>query len=773
MEQVKQVTYKILKRGRKWYTGQSLDTGYENQIAMGEMEFEVGGTYTFNARIVKETSSHGTKVQVYPLTNEQKEDAEREQRKQMLLKECKKCLGYCKDNYTYYESGFDTLHRDMEELKNLGVDVAGMEKEVQELAAEKKVNKYRATFKKYLEYIKTSNGVYHNGIDICKDAMASLKELGFDTSKLKEKLALAVDEKVTEENRKAALKLVNAVKEEIKANEIPDMNSLNQVPDEYRNELLELYNERFGYLKNDEVLKNNRDRFIKQCFTTVDADRLVQMLVNENKLRLHRSWERFSEEELKKLSVELGKLLVNASVDGKMYILNARIPKETYKQFMKDNRLRRLSSVLLKNVEEFENNNLIIAYDMPDCICTAPEEMVEQLYHNGFLKDVEHVENEEDRDAARIRMYMSEPLEGTWDYRKECVDGQEYYLVRVLKSMQTRHEDRTYYAYYLLGMDSDTKQGFCHRIEWHEEGHYEHMSVAGILKDVFYANEGYERLQGDIVCKEVDYRVMLEQHKSIVTDEGINIMSNGAVIATKEASTKVVEKFYEDGNLASEDSRGWKNDYRKSEVAFRKNFILKAREGGSLYTEGEYKTKRTCPDEFRSYCKSIESVYVQGDCYFQKTAGIIELKNEDKDKLIEVRLKDFIDEEELNEWTKLQFNYYFRYVECEEKPFKNVEIHADKARRIHLFNNEKAVPKYNDMFFREADEVTSEVANIGNHIIDGEIILWDNRVSGARLVKGGFELDHHQHKHVKHGEEGKYYILRPAKRHKTRKDLRD
>lgn len=61
-----------------------------------------------------------------------------------------------------------------------------------------------------------------------------------------------------------------------------------------------------------------------------------------------------------------------------------------------------------------------------------------------------------------------------------------------------------------------------------------------------------------------------------------------------------------------------------------------------------------------------------------------------------------------------------------------------------------------------------ECKHIGSHVINGDVVDY-NSSGTARLINGPFELEHHEHSNQKFGIEGKYYVLRQAKKHITRR----
>ncbi len=71
MEQIKQVTYKITKIGRKWFEAVQLDKKFIVKIEINEnsKHFALNETYTFSAKILTEYSKYGTTIKIYPISD--------------------------------------------------------------------------------------------------------------------------------------------------------------------------------------------------------------------------------------------------------------------------------------------------------------------------------------------------------------------------------------------------------------------------------------------------------------------------------------------------------------------------------------------------------------------------------------------------------------------------------------------------------------------------------------------------------------------------------
>lgn len=111
MSDIKTVTYKILKKGRKWLEGHVPGKDYLNKIEINEVskEYVVGETYTFEAKLVWNQSKYGSSLEVYPLTSQEKEENKNIEKREKILK----WLGYVKEKAYkegyLYKNGYQTV----------------------------------------------------------------------------------------------------------------------------------------------------------------------------------------------------------------------------------------------------------------------------------------------------------------------------------------------------------------------------------------------------------------------------------------------------------------------------------------------------------------------------------------------------------------------------------------------------------------------------------------------------------------------------------------
>lgn len=107
---LKKVTYKILKIGRKWIEGIEPGKSYKNKIERNDAtkNFKEGETYTFNAEVKWEYSKYGTSVTVFPATDEVKEVNQTARNRQEIIK----WLGYIENSLKegrLYQNGLDKV----------------------------------------------------------------------------------------------------------------------------------------------------------------------------------------------------------------------------------------------------------------------------------------------------------------------------------------------------------------------------------------------------------------------------------------------------------------------------------------------------------------------------------------------------------------------------------------------------------------------------------------------------------------------------------------
>jgi len=109
---LKNVTYKILKIGRKWIEAVEPGKIYKNKIEKNDVtkDFKVGEIYTFNAEVKWEHTKYGSSVTVYPVSDEAKKINKDAGKRQEIIK----WLGYIKnslDKGYLYKNGLEKVRQ--------------------------------------------------------------------------------------------------------------------------------------------------------------------------------------------------------------------------------------------------------------------------------------------------------------------------------------------------------------------------------------------------------------------------------------------------------------------------------------------------------------------------------------------------------------------------------------------------------------------------------------------------------------------------------------
>jgi hypothetical protein len=182
-------TYKITKKGRKWFQAEKVDGGYKAQIEINDTskEWEVNSIVEFDGKFEKKVNYGHTKVFIYPCTEEQKEQ-EKEQ------KEIEKWLTYVENQTEYvYTNGVNNL-----EKYNLNQEQKIRLNKAIEIATINKNNQYVY----YIEENIKNGKWYQKGEDTILKNCETYK---INVSEYKEKIAEL--KKTYEEQKEAKIKL--------------------------------------------------------------------------------------------------------------------------------------------------------------------------------------------------------------------------------------------------------------------------------------------------------------------------------------------------------------------------------------------------------------------------------------------------------------------------------------------------------------------------------------------------------------------------------------
>lgn len=763
---IKKVNYKIIKKGRKWFKGEN-EKGYVNNIEINEVSknFEIGEKYNFWARIEKEVTKFGTKIKIFPVSEKEIKESENNKKIEKIIEQIEKNLRYIEDNYGWWYSKGENK-------------ILELIKELEKLEQEERVEEYK---NKLLELKRN----YYNNIITLKieEAYQNISELNFNDykyNKLKELIKKSENiiskemyrkyktilenilEKKKEQDEKIYIsrkkekqqKLLEKLIEDIDNNLYFSSQELSEEkfhPDLHNNllKVKKKYNEKFGFLDKDKKLTNNMDIFLRNVFEKINYKNFIlnniQTAFNNHIID---DIDEYKEEYLKYHE----NILETISYKDDIYILDISLNKDDFKYLIKKGYINNF----LNYVREYIKNNKIQDIDELEILeiyrdrsiyySKYPETVIKYLYVKEYIKPIEN------EDLEKLKLWTNIPSHNNWEYRKEYAFGQEYFLIKEEKNNPLRQERNKYYAYYIVGYDSDTKRGFQHRIPWKPEGYYESKSIKEIIDEIFYYNKGYKRIQGDLVVKEINYEEITTKKKITEIKKYLKILNcDNNYINTCIMSKKTIEetKTYKDNKLLSSDIEKFEKDFGlNNNIELRKDFVLKIingvayKESGIIYVKGNFK--------FIKKCKEME----------------FNLKNE------EVML---ITKEKIEGFDKLAYGYYHKIFKSTEsikensKELERMDIYVDGKKQ---YCDDVSLIKLNDKYIKR---YKNRLFNIGNHQIVGNIIAANNIYTNniIRIIKGKFKLYHSSHSFVEYGEENKYYALRPAIRHITKMDLKD
>lgn len=738
---IKKVKYKILKKGRKWYTGKDLNSGYENKILItDDFEFEIGQEYEFFAELDIQRSRFGTNVFVYPVLEEKAKNIEKEKKVEKLWNEYNRFWGYCKENNYYYINGFNKLDEILKKLEKLEINIQEEKKEVEKLKTIKKSEEYENKFYRELSYASDTQDYYpKNNFANAKSNLKKLKKLNndIDVKKMEKEYEELLQKKKKEEEIRSWDKICDKALKSLEKGLIIDISKFKNCPNFVKakvDKIKTLYEEIFP--QTDEF-KNNYSKFLNESFDVIGLEDYTNniFLINTRSL-LRREKEIFKDVHKNEIDK-----ITNLSVNNKMYSLTIRLKRDVYIHLLREG---------IIEIVEF--------LGFQDTVAFKPELVIKQLYKDKVFSIITK-ENatepltDKEIDKEKIKLYLdTENLENRyWDYKKEHCYNQDYYLVRVEK----RGPRGKYFAYYIVGYDKDIRKGFNHRIKWMKEGYYENMSIKEILDDIFYFKEGYKRIQGDVVAKEVKVNVTNYLEKAKKKKYTLKVKTeDNEEIKLKETSTNIYHKYIKNKDetltkIDSENSQEYTSEEKLQEiinsgiekVQFRKDFIAEGKNIIKIYLD----------------------MFIALDWIrFVKTRTGKEKVFDLADDEILIIAEDKKDDEAFK---KLAYKYYYKIVkgdliiDIKEKEFKDKEY--TKMKLIEDFD-------IKPNFFTKRRIRHKEY--IGNHKIEGEIV--GNAGRQIFIVKGSFSLTHPQHtKQENIGNDDCFYIIRAAKRHKSRSDL--
>ena len=172
-------TYKIIKKGRKWYEGTVPESGYKAKIEINDLSkgWKVGETVQFEGRMKIQESYGFKKYFLFPCTKEDRE-------KEIEDKKIEKWLKYVEKTTTHiYKRGVEELG---------GFELNESQKNRLEKAIEVATkNKCMEKINDHFYYLRTSASKgkwYEKGEDKIKENLKKIKEFGIDIKEYEDKL---------------------------------------------------------------------------------------------------------------------------------------------------------------------------------------------------------------------------------------------------------------------------------------------------------------------------------------------------------------------------------------------------------------------------------------------------------------------------------------------------------------------------------------------------------------------------------------------------------
>lgn len=421
-------------------------------------------------------------------------------------------------------------------------------------------------------------------------------------------------------------------------------------------------------------------------------------------------WDKFFNKETK-----IRKFFDKYAYKGQLYILNIRIADiETFKKVLS-------SKIVVKVNALIENENYIVVnpWDLFDILVLKNEITVAKE-----LTDVE-----------KIRLW-GRSIGDKFSFIKDDVYGQTYYFVT--EEITNKYTDSSYNAYYLIGIDSEHGTGFQHRLPW-EKSKYDNMSVKEIVDYTFGYKHGFKRVQGDVIAREVI--LDFDEVKEIET-----ITSSSITLENGNSFTFVTDRI--------------RNKFINNELV----------KDNDIFSYFNNKSFSSINKELRKDMRVVAEKSIQyNNCDMILFNGKITYKDEVildfTDKCI--YLRNYKDES----FKKIKFNFYYLDAELgevtskEEVKYDNVITNAKimlqdgSIEHLRLYNS-----LYKSFYIDISEHKEYIIAKAGEHTLEAHDY---NRQ--YNIFEGPITIKHSSHQTVVFGEEGKYYQVALAIRHRTEK----
>lgn len=402
------------------------------------------------------------------------------------------------------------------------------------------------------------------------------------------------------------------------------------------------------------------------------------------------------------------------SYEGYIYILNIRIADvNIFTKVMKNGIVVRIDDLI-------ENENYIVLqpWVLFDILVTSKEITV----------------GKELSDKELIRLW-GRSIGNDFKFIKDTVYGQTYYFVT--EEIKREYDDFSYNAYYLIGIDSEHRTGFQHRLPW-EKSKYDNMSVKQIVDYIFGYNLGFKRVQGDVIAREVILDSYEVKEVETITNSSITL-ENGKSFNFTIGRTKnkfINNELVENNDIFSYNS---KNSFSSIDIELRKDM--------RAYAEKSFRYNND------------DMILFNGKITY-KNEVILDFN----DRCI--YLRNYKDES----FKKIKFNFYYLNAELGEITTKeeiNLNSVVTKVRTLFEDGTIKELPfnaAYRSFYVDYNEAKKCVVGKAGEHIIEAH-----DYNHKCNVFEGPVTLRHSFHKTVIFGEEGKYYQVALAIRHRTEK----
>ena len=722
MEEVGKYEIRVQKVGRKWLTIEGRCS--KSQVEINELtkDFVEGGVYDIYAKCVTDSNRYGTTKKYYPISKEEAKNFAIEQDREKCKDKLKEYARYTKRHDKTRERIEYLAHNDedlLNELSHVEKDLRLAEDRDTIYYLESKIRsakRFDSSSYYKLNYIQGKLRDFPSLIARVKNEQADLyeelKELVIETHK---ELIFNIGSHIARFEIYEGLEkiykdedLSSLLKELKEKHEVFCLNKVKGLEDYYKKGfpvLCDIYSkEDYDKLRDKGYISDLVDSSFEDMenkMKTLDVSKLNYTIRNVFDIKDEDSF-RLSMKSLNIKDKTIDEIFDKNKFryDNKIYILSYRLEKDFFKK-AKDEKL------LVRSLDD-------------DYTCSNPYRFLFELVEEGYI-EIKENSGEHDSEIEKILLWSDELTE-PFSYRKELVNGETYYFVT--KELYSQYYQDNYNAYYIVGWDSDTKRGFSHRLPWFKDK-YENMSIKNIVEDTFKLNQGYKRIQGDVIAKEYNMTKVVEPIsylKQIITinDKVEEYEINSRRSTWSGKSEDVSQEKYEG------------KEFKEKKIQYRKN----------MYVVGEkLEALRSFYDDvFKNavvYCDDKEILRFDTPIRF----------NQDKIG------------------TKIKYNLYYEDVKCE------ISYETRSEDDIYyLIEDEKG-----DVIHKSSAYGIENInLYLGEHLVNSNVIerLTRGAFEGTRVREiyclGKFNIKHSEHRYVEYGEDNKVYRIELATRHKKK-----